>query len=176
MEFNEVIDKRRSIRNYIEKEVTNEEIEEVIKSAMKSPSAHNMQPWKVMITKGEKKDKIADLLLKKSTKIEDSSLIVTANTIKKANVLLLIFYVPLSKIKDFDVLSIGSFIEHICLKATDMDLGSLWIANTSYVNEEIKEMLNSPYDCISTVALGYREYLPKERPRKSWEEVVVESF
>lgn len=174
MEFNDVVNKRRSIRKYIEKEVDESLVEEMIRSAMKSPSAHNLQPWKVMITKGKEKDQIADLLLEKSKTSDDPSLINTANTIKEANVLLLIFLESLSKERDFDVLSIGSFIEHICLKATDLEIGSLWIANTNYINDEIKEFMKIDLDCISTIALGYKEYLPKERPRKEYQEVVID--
>lgn len=174
MEYNEVVNTRRSIRKYIDKEVDDSLIEEIIKSAMKSPSAHNLQPWKVKITKGDLKEQVAHLLLEKSKTSEDPSLVATANTILNANVLLLIFYEPLSKMRDFDVLSIGSFIEHICLKATDLGLGSLWIANTNCISSEISSLVHVPFECISTVALGYKEFLPKERPRKEYKEVVIQ--
>lgn len=173
MEYNEVVNTRRSIRKYIDKEVDDSLVEEIIKSAMKSPSAHNLQPWKVKIAKGDLKDQVAYFLLEKSKTSEDPSLVATANTILNANVLLLIFYEPLSKIRDFDILSIGSFIEHICLKATDLGLGSLWIANTNCISDEISKFIDVPLECVSTVALGYKEFLPKERPRKEYNEVIV---
>lgn len=175
MKYDDVINDRRSIRKYIDKDVDKSLVEEIIKSAMKSPSAHNLQPWKVLITKGDKKDMVADLLIKKYEKINDPSFITTANTIKNANVLLLIFYEPLSKIRDFDILSIGSFVEHICLKATDLSLGSLWMANTNNVSDEIKELFNINLECVSSVALGYKEFTPKARSRKEFEEVVINS-
>lgn len=173
MEYNEVVNTRRSIRKYIDKEVKDILVKEIIESAMKSPSAHNLQPWKVMVTKGELKNQIANLLFEKSKTSEDPSLVRTSNTIKEANVLLLIFYEPLSKNRDFDILSIGSFIEHILLKATDLGLGSLWIANTNFVSDEISKLVNIDLECISTVALGYKENSPSARPRKEYSEIVI---
>lgn len=175
MEYNDVVATRRSIRKYIDEEVEDCLIKEIIESAMKSPSAHNLQPWKVMITKGELKNQVAELLLGKHKTIDDPSFETTANTIKNANVLLLIFYEPSSKIRDFDVLSIGSFIEHLCLKATDLGLGSLWIANTNHVSNEIARLVDTSLECISSVALGYKEYLPKERPRKEYREILIDN-
>ncbi len=174
MEYNEVVNLRRSIRKYENKDIDDLFIQKIIESAMKSPSAHNLQPWKVMITKGKLKNQIANLLIEKYQVYEDPSFIATANTIKNCNVLLLIFYEPKSKIRDFDILSLGSFVEHICLKATDLSLGSLWIANTNHISEEISKLVNVDLECISTVALGYKEFLPDERSRKNYNEVVIE--
>lgn len=175
MEYNDVVNTRRSIRKYIDEEVEDCLIKEIIESAMKSPSAHNLQPWKVMVVKKDLKNQVAELLLEKNKTIEDPSFIKTANTIKNANVLLLIFYEPLSTIRDFDILSIGSFVEHICLKATDVGLGSLWIANTNHVSNEIARLVDTSLECISSVALGYKEYLPKERPRKEYKEILMDN-
>ena len=45
MEIPEAILKRKSVRAYAEKGLTDEEIEILIKAAVAAPSAGNMQPW-----------------------------------------------------------------------------------------------------------------------------------
>ena len=46
----EAIADRRSIRAYIEKKITREQIDKLIKAAQESPSARNSQPWHFSVT------------------------------------------------------------------------------------------------------------------------------
>ena len=66
MELRDVIESRRSIRKYTDELVDENIILEAIKYGIMAPSAHNRQPWKVKLIKGEDKDKIA----KKEERIE----------------------------------------------------------------------------------------------------------
>ena len=43
------IHQRKSVRNYIEKEVTKEQLEIIIKAAMAAPTAINAQPWQFLV-------------------------------------------------------------------------------------------------------------------------------
>lgn len=145
MELKETIQNRRSIRNFEKINISNELIEDLIDCARLAPSAKNRQPWKFLIIKDDKKNQIADIMIAKENHFKfnserkiyncNSSVIQTAKTIKQAPILVLVF-------KDFDknwiigdCLSIGAAIEHICLRATDLGLGSLWIRDTSYTRE-----------------------------------------
>jgi len=144
MTFDEVVENRRSIRKFKNEIIEEETIKEIIKSAIHTPSAHNRQPWKVVILKEQIKNEIADLLIEKNKELNDISIPVTANTIKEAPILLAIFLDQKEeKEKTDDLLSIGAFIYHICLKATEMELGSLWIDNTTYVKKEITRLKKS---------------------------------
>ncbi|MBQ3584068.1 MAG: nitroreductase family protein [Lachnospiraceae bacterium] len=44
--MNNPINSRRSIRKYLDKEVSKEVIEQIIDAARMAPSAKNRQPWK----------------------------------------------------------------------------------------------------------------------------------
>lgn len=57
--FKDIIHGRRSVRNFIEKEVPNEEIEEIIDCARYAPSDTNSQTWEFIIVKS--KDKIKQI-------------------------------------------------------------------------------------------------------------------
>ncbi|EQG98050.1 nitroreductase family protein [Clostridioides difficile DA00191] len=45
----EVIKNRRSIRTYIDKNIEEDKITEILKSAMQAPSSKNAQPWEFII-------------------------------------------------------------------------------------------------------------------------------
>lgn len=176
MKFDDVILKRRSIRKYKSDDISDDLLISIIKSAIHSPSAHNRQPWKVMILKDELKDKIAKALIEKNEELNDLSIPVTADVIRNAPVLLAVFLddSDVSK-RDNDLLSLGAFIYNICLKATDLDLGSLWIANTSRIKEEITLITGVQLECVSTVAIGLRNQDPNMRPRKDINEVLIKN-
>lgn len=50
---------RRSVRQYIDKPVETEKLQNVLKAAMYAPSAHNKQPWHFIVF--DSKEKISDL-------------------------------------------------------------------------------------------------------------------
>lgn len=58
MEFDEVVQGRRSIRGYKPDPVPRELIEEIIGLAMRAPSSMNTQPWNFTIVTGEPLDRI----------------------------------------------------------------------------------------------------------------------
>ena len=49
MNFFELINKRESVRGYLDKPVEKEKIEKIIECARLSPSACNAQPWKFVV-------------------------------------------------------------------------------------------------------------------------------
>ena len=135
MSFDEVIASRRSIRKFLDKEVSISDVEEIIKAGIMAPSAHNRQPWRVAILEVDEKDNIASVLVDKAD--GDESKVNTARIIKEAPILLAIYYDDKDGNRDDDMLSIGAFIENMHLKATEMGYGSLWIANTNSIKEDI---------------------------------------
>ena len=72
-----------------------------------------------------------------------------------------------------DNLSIGACVENMCLRATDLGLGSLWIRDISCVAHEIEKMLNKEeLELNCALSIGYQSKFPKMRPRKKIEEIV----
>ena len=56
----DVIKKRRSYRDFENKEVEEEKLQEILKAAMFSPSANHLRPWEFVVVKDEEiKDKLA---------------------------------------------------------------------------------------------------------------------
>lgn len=63
MNINEALLSRKSVRAYLQKEVSKEKIEAILTSARHAPSGTNAQPWKVAVVAGEIKDKLTSALV-----------------------------------------------------------------------------------------------------------------
>jgi len=58
----DVIKKRRSVRQYKDKEVEEEKIEEILRAAMTAPSAHHRKPWRFWVVRDPKiKEKLSQV-------------------------------------------------------------------------------------------------------------------
>ena len=49
----EAVDKRKSIRSFIDKPISNELLRQLLEKASRSPSGGNLQPWKIFVIYGE---------------------------------------------------------------------------------------------------------------------------
>lgn len=136
-----------------------------------------------MVTKGKTKDKIADMMIDYTLNNDDtlerknlgcaSSVNPTANVIKQAPILVLIFREKNDNWIVGDNLSIGACVENICLRATELGIGTLWIRDTVYVAENVAKMLNhGNMELNCAVALGIANQNPKQRPRKELKDIV----
>lgn len=174
MEFKSVLEMRRSIRKYKDSKVDETLLKEAIKYGIMAPSAHNRQPWKIRIATNEEKNKIADELHNKTKDIEGHTGPHTAGIIREVPSLLVVFIDnQVKENRDHDVLSIGAFIENIILYLTDMGLGTLWIANTDNIKEEIKKLLNTDLECVSCIGVGEKDQDPHMRPRKEIDDILI---
>ncbi len=183
MEVLKAIEDRRSIRMFKNEEPPKEMIEDILNCGRLAPSAKNRQPWYFVITRNAIKDKIADLMINYTINNDETiervkmgypnSVNPTANVIKMAPILILIFKEKDDNWLIGDNLSIGACVQNMCLRATDLGLGSLWIRDTVYVAEEIAKLVNhSNMELNCAIALGYAKESPKQRPRKNLDEIV----
>lgn len=63
MIVSEALKKRKSVRAYLDKEVTKEQIESILNLAKHAPSGVNTQPWKVAVVTGKSKEALQRKLL-----------------------------------------------------------------------------------------------------------------
>ncbi|MEL7610536.1 MAG: nitroreductase family protein [Bacillota bacterium] len=185
MDFEKVVNDRRSVRRFENRMVEEEKINKLIEAARLCQSAKNRQPWKFMVLQGNEKDKIAEIMLalfeRKNIDLPGyvNSSKSSADAIKKAPLLILVFKEK-DKDKDDnwttgDLLSIGAAIEHICLEAVNLNLGSVWIRDTVYTEQEICDYAGySKLQLVSGIAVGYPAEEPAARPRKKAEEIILQ--
>ena len=165
---------RRSIRKYLDKRVEKELIEQIIDAGRMAPSAKNRQPWKFKILSASDKNAVADILEDKTRDIPGHTGPHTAGVIRNVPHLIMVFIDnTVVENRDMDIISIGACIENMILAYTDMGLGTIWIGNTNLISNEIKEILNVPYETVSCVGVGYQDQFPKARPRKEISDVIL---
>lgn len=184
METLKSVEERRSIRSFTNEAIKKEIIEDILNCGRLAPSAKNRQPWHFVVVKEYIKNKIADMMIKYTINNDDkiierekygykSSINPTANIIKQAPILVLIFREKNDNWIVGDNLSIGACVQNMCLRATDLGIGSLWIRDTVYVAEDIAKMLgHEDMELNCALALGYANESPKMRPRKNLEDIV----
>ena len=174
MDVLDAMKNRRSIRIFKSDIVSDEILIEGIKYGMFAPSAHNRQPWKFKILSTLEKNHIADLLIQKTGSIEGHTGTHTANVIKNVPHLIVIYIDnDIKENRDMDIISIGACIQNMILYYESVGLGTLWIGNTNYINEEISDYLGINFETVSCLAIGYKDQDPHMRHRKVIEEVIV---
>lgn len=180
MEFDHVVQNRRSIRKFQPKKVEQSKINQLLEAARLCQSAKNRQPWQFKVLTGADKDEIADIMLSlfEQNDIElpgyANSSKYSAQIIKNADVLFLVFREKDDDWNIGDLLSIGAAIEHICLEAVNLDLGSVWIRDTAYTEAEICRHTGcGELQLVSAIAVGYPAESPLPRPRKTLDEIVL---
>jgi nitroreductase len=63
MDVIEAIETRKSIRAFLDKEVSKADIELILNTAARAPSGVNTQPWKVAVVTGQTRQRITDTLI-----------------------------------------------------------------------------------------------------------------
>lgn len=160
VEFDEIIKTRRSIREYCDKEISDEDILKIIKAGMQAPGSRlGAEPWEFVVIKNRKTlDKIAEI--KPRVKTAPVAILLVAN-IERA------FY-KLHWQQDMSAAA-----ENMLLEAVNLGLGGLWngVAPTPETMEGIAEIFGLDNEnqipfCIIT--LGY--------PAEGWENKFMDKF
>ncbi len=191
---NKAIFDRRSIRSFTNKAVPKEIIDTIISAGIAAPSAKNRQPWKCIVLENEhkeeflacmetgiKREEINAMLPHSKSGLTDAKN--TLRIMKEAPVLIVILntngkspFEPLNADERFieicDILSIGAFIENMLLQAQELGIGTLWIANTCFAYSELISHLDTEFQLIGAISLGYANENPTARPRKIFDDIV----
>lgn len=189
------IKNRRSIRKYQSEPVKKETINRILEAARLAPSGTNKQPWQFIVYNGNaKKEFVAQMAqgLQRECQgnpvLPDShwgipdaqntlrimeevpTIIAVLNTYGKS------IFTPLTidqRVTEIvDSLSIGAAIENLLLQAEKEGIGALWIANTCFAYPELVAYIDTEYQLIGAVAIGYKREHPSPRPRKPFAEIV----
>jgi len=162
--FNAILN-RRSIRDYADEQIKDEEINQILEASRWAPSAKNLQPWRFIIMKDAQR--IEDLC--QFTKY--------ANILRKSKVNILIF---LDKNFQGDrtkcIQSIGACIQNILLAAHELEIGTCWIGEIVNRHEKVEKFLNLPgnLELMALITLGKMPQEKKDGKRISLNELIIE--
>ncbi|MGL1930742.1 MAG: nitroreductase family protein [Desulfotalea sp.] len=149
--FLDLLEKRRSIRDFKDQLVEDIKVEALIEAALRSPSSVNRRPWHFAVTKNTEQ-------IEKLSVCKEHG----ASFLKKAPLAIVVAADP----KKCDVwvedCSIASILIQLC--ATDLGLGSCWVqvrerkdtAGNNASDNVIAAMgLPEDYEVLSIIGVGY---------------------
>ncbi len=164
MDLMEIIKSRRSVREFENKNVDDNVIEEILTAGQWAPSGLNNQPWKFCIIKNEEKKNA----LSQCTKYN--------NIVLKANFLIAVFY-DLNKGYDRtkDVLAIGACIQNMLLYIHQIGLGACWLGEILNKKEQVNNILGVHSNCelMAVIAVGYPTKKKRQSTRHKLKELLL---
>jgi len=148
MDAMQAILSRRSIRRYTDKPVSDEVVEQLLKSAMSAPSAGNEQPWHFVVIRDRQ-------ILNEIPKIHPYS-----GMLKEAPLAILICGdESLQKYKGYWVQDCSAATENLLIAVNALGLGGVWLG--VYPIEDrvvgIRKLLGMPESVIpfALISIGY---------------------
>ncbi len=155
--------KRRSCRNYNDKQVKTEDINSIIKAGMNAPSSFNSEPWHFIVVKNK------DILTKLS-EIKKYALF-----LKDCDTMIIL----VSKLgSPFYEQDMAACMQNMMLEATNLELGTCWIGLDKYKGETllINEMFNieEGYESFSLLSVGHSDIVKKENNKFDLDKIKYE--
>lgn len=130
------------------------------------------------------RDEITQLYLAKPNRKDILQAMDTLKPLEECNVLLLVCYknntvvihddnvdwnLSAKDIEVLDLMSVGSSIENMLLRAQSLGVASLWCGDVLYAYQFLKGY--SKFPIVSAICFGYTDEIPKKATRKNVNEV-----
>lgn len=170
MKFQELVGKRQSDRKYKCEPVGRKLISECLEAARLAPSACNSQPWKFVVVDEaglvkEMADAAAGMGMNKWVK---TAPVIVAVVLEKMNFTARIGSVI--KDKEYSLLDVGIAVEHFCLQAAELGLGTCIMG--WFDEKKVKKLLGIGNKRVPLlISLGHPDTETRKKARKSLEEM-----
>ena len=164
MEFLELIRKRYSVRAYKSDPVEDEKLQQVLEAARLAPTAANRQPFQIIVIHTDGRQEELKRIYGKDWFTQAPLVLCACGVPRQA-------YMRADKRRYLDV-DVAIVMDHLILAATDLGLGTCWIA--AFNAEAAREILNLPegVEPLIFTPLGYPADEPGPKERKPLEELV----
>ena len=183
-----IIAKRHSTRVFLDRPVSDSDLDKMLSAANQAPSAHNQQSWKFMIIKNRKKTELAELISVRSHDFPRASaalLRMASRSILSAPVVIAVansgeliehgsklFQLEDPRVKDFfrtmEIQSSSAAVENLLIAATALGIATVWLGIMFLIKDEVLEFLGQPKgEFMAVICAGYPEKessSPKKRP------------
>ncbi len=172
MELQELLEKRKSIRKYLNKEVKREDLEKIIDATRLAPSWKNSQVIRYhVVTSKEMLNQIKLSLPEfNQENVKDAPVLIISSYIKNRSGFKRSGEAENEVGNGWGCYDVGMHDMILLLKARELGLSSLVMGIRDA--SKIKDILNIEEDILSVIALGYSEFDPERPSRKSINEIV----
>lgn len=144
----DVIRKRRTVRKYTDQEVTREQIDLLIESALYAPNRLNRQPWHFIVIQDKAVQKQFADFLRIHSYLEDASAVIVA--------------CAMPNVSTTWAMDVSAAVENMMIVATSLGLGTAWVGapdsvTWSMFEETVRDSLAIPIDVrvVALVSVGY---------------------
>ncbi len=168
MEVFHCINKRRSIRKYLDKPVEWDKVMDILEAGSLAPSAGNLQNWKfILVTNKDNKEVVANACVNQLWLSSAPVLIIVCSEPKYAESL----YGERAD-KLYNIQNCAAATQNMLLAATALGLGSCWIG--AFDEEKIKDIFSMTADVRpqSIISIGYADEEPKTPDKVDLEHTV----
>lgn len=160
METEEAIKGRRSVRGYLSKDVSEEDLYKILEAGNCAPCPGNFQNWKFVIVKdSKKKEELRKACLEQDFITEAPVLVVICNDKKR----IMEHYPRRGEL--YASQTIAAVAENMMLMAHSLGIGSCWVG--AFYERIVQRVLNMPDEWVPEVIIsfGYSKFPPEEAKR-----------
>ena len=163
MKVFEAIQKRYSCRAYQQKSIEQEKLDKLMEAARLAPSAKNTQDWRFVVVTDKKVKKQVAETTNRAEVFENAGAIIVGCSNSDFKMTCGQAIAPID---------VSIALEHICLQATELGLGTCWIG--SFRTDQVRSILNIPDDIniVELMAVGYPADNAKKPNRLPMEEII----
>ncbi len=162
----DIIETRRSTRSYNQQPVEEDKLQYVLEAFRKAPSAKNIQPWKLVVVKDEKKRNDLAMASNNQSFMAEAPVIIVACAKEEEA------YDAMGGYMSSFAIDTAIALDHLMLAAAEQGLGTCWIG--AFKEKLVKDLMSVP-DHVRVVALtplGYPASEGRARSRKPLSEIV----
>jgi len=180
------IHRRRSIRQFTSRPVSQSDVTTILDAANSAPSAHNQQSWQFVIIEGAKKAELVELVINSLFRFPrptSALLRMAARSISSAPLVIAVlntgelihrgpelFAAAGEEVFDFfrimEIQSSAAAVENMLIAATSIGLSSVWLGILIMIQKEVLTFLNHPDgEFMAVIPVGYAER-EKSGPKK----------
>ena len=165
MNFLELIENRHSVRSYKPDPVENEKLEKILEAARLAPTACNLQPFRIFVIRTEGRQEELKKVYNKEWFVSPPYVLCICALTEKC-------WVRKDQKRYGDV-DAAIAMDHIILAATDLGLGTCWVANFDVAAAKSFLELDASLEPIAFTPLGYEMESVVRKIRKPLDQLVI---
>jgi nitroreductase len=167
---------RRSIRTFLDKHVSEDDLLTILQAAHQAPSAHNQQSWRFIVLKDKAKSDLAAMVTERSSNFPKPSAVLlrmAARSIINAPVVVAVmntgelikrgtelFKMEKETARDFfrimEIQSSAASVQNMLLAATSLGLGTVWLGVLALMQKDVLGFLGEPEgEFVAIIPIGY---------------------
>lgn len=160
----EAIKKRQSVRNYQNKEIPEEILQQILEAGRLAPSARNQQCWKFVVVKDKDLRNKLVPACKHQRFVGEAPVVIVGCATNIEHIM--------SNGEHSYPIDLAIALDHISLEAASLGLGTCWIG--AFYQDQVKDILGVPKGVrvVALMPVGYPKELENKKGRKSLSEIV----